>query len=185
MQYITIEIKSQSFLIDVGELNAVESFGADCISDGARLEDADAPLAIAYGAYIPQKDATYEMALVDLLGAKGSWLGHIDGHVCNLISVQDIRSYGTEKVGRITCLPFAALLRVHRSVIDKINSGGGAAVTGFIRYSNMSPADNLLNRKGLFALAATECRIKGDLSHENWGHSIDRSRAIRATRNIK
>lgn len=185
MQYITIEIKGQSFLIDVSELNAVESFGADCISDGARLEDADAPLAICYGVYIPQKTATYEVAMVDLLGAKGSWLGHIDGHICNLISVQDIKSYGAQKVGRITCLPFAALLRVHRFVLDKINRDGGSAVTGFVRYSNMSPADNLLNRKGLFALDSTECRIKGNLSHENWGNSIDRSRAIRATRNIK
>lgn len=186
MQYVILEVQNQSFLIDGAEVNAVESCGSDGISDGPRLDELSTPLVVCYGAYIPQQNVSYEKALIDLLGAGGSWLGHIAGPFCELIAVRDIRSYGMQKVGRMIYLPFAALLQAHAPVISKIKGDGDSpAVTGFVRYSNMSPADNLLNRKGLFALKSIEARIKGELTQESWGASIDRSRALRVARNIK
>ena len=49
----------------------------------------------------------------------------------------------------------------------------------------MSPADNVLNRKGVFALQAVERRVKDGLTLEGWDKSIDRSRAQRIARKIK
>jgi hypothetical protein len=183
MQYVQIEIQSRLFLMSTREVTAVDSFG--CISDSPKPDEQTTPFVICYGAYMPQSGLSEEKALCDLLGAKGNWLGHISGPICQLIAVQDIRSFGAQKVGRMTYLRFAALIQAHESVIDEIKGGDSQAVTGFVRYANMSPADNLLNRQGLFALKSVEHRIKGDLTLELWDKSIDRSRVLRTAKNIK
>lgn len=185
MQYAIIEIASNFRLIDAAEIRAVETYGDAGIFDSPKPDVQSSPFVLCYGAYLPQHGISDERALVDLLGAKGSWLGHIAESICQLVAVQDIRSFGMQKVGRMTYLPFAALIQADESVIDRIKANG-LAVSCFLRYANQSPADNLLNRSGVFAMKAVEARIKGgDLSLGNWDKSVDRSRAIRTARKIK
>lgn len=185
MQYAIIEIASSFLLIDAAEIQAVETYGDKGIFDSPKPDEQTSPFTLCYGAYLPQHGISEERALVDLLGSKGNWLGHISESICQLVAVQDIRSYGMQKVGRMTYLPFAALIQAHEPVIDKIKGSHDLAVSCFVRYANASPADNLLNRSGVFALKLVESRIKGDLSLENWDKSVDRARVIRTARKIK
>jgi hypothetical protein len=185
MQYALMEVQGQMFLVDANEVQAVESYGPEGIADSPKPDEQTAPFWLCYGVYIPQQNVSDEKALVDLLSAKGNWLGTISESICQLIAVQDLRAFGMVKVARQTRIPFAMLIQAHEAVTDKIKGGDAQAITGFIRYANMSPADNVLNRKGVFALQAVERRVKDGLTLEGWDKSIDRSRAQRIARKIK
>lgn len=185
MQYVLIEIQHQFILVDTNEMHAIESYGHDGISDSPKPDEQTTPLLLCYGAYMPRHGVSDERALVDLLSAKGNWMGCITGPISQLIAVQDIRAFGMVKISRQTRIPFAALIQVHEAVIDKIKDDDTQAITAFIRYSNMSPADNVLNRQGVFALQEVERRVKDGLTLDGWDKFIDRTRVQRTPRRIK
>jgi hypothetical protein len=184
MQYAIMEVQGRKLLLDSSEAQAVDSYGHDGISDAPRPDEQAAPLVLCYGGYLPQVDIPSDRVRSDLLGAQGSWLGHISGPTCQLIAVQAVVAYEPEKVGRNSITPFAALIQAHESVLDALKDTA-RAVTAFVRYPNMSPADNLLNRHGVMSLRGIEKRIKSELTLLAWESSIDKSRAIRAAKSIK
>ena len=185
MQYALMEAQGKSYLVDANEMQAVECHGPENIADSPKPNEQTSALMRCYGAYLPQPGVTYEKALFDLLGAKGTWLGSIVESICHLIAVQDIRALGIVEVSGQTRIPFASLIQAHPSITDRIKGDDALAITGFIRYSNMSPADNLLNRQGVFALQAVERGAADNLTLESWDKAIDRTRAQRIARKIR
>jgi hypothetical protein len=185
MQYALMEVQGKSYLVDANEMQAVEFHGPENIADSPKPDEQASALILCYGAYLPQPGVTYEKALFDLLGAKGTWLGTIAESICHLIAVQDVRALGIVKVAGQTRIPFAILIQAHPAITDKIKGDDALAITGFVRYGNMSPSDNLLNRQGVFALQAVERGGAGNLTLESWGKAIDRNRAQRISRKIR
>lgn len=183
-QYAITSIGGHDHLADFNEARCLDTH-QDSISDGPLPDKQLSPLTVVYGAYLPPPGVSGEKALTDALGAKGNWLGPLRGDSCRLIALQDIRVFGVVKAHSMARVPFAVLIQAEPTVVAAIKQDEmHEAVTAFVRYSNMPPADNVLNRLGVFAF---KVRVQPEASQPmlgDWHTLVDRDRALRLARKI-
>ena len=185
MQYALIEIQKKTLLIAANEMQALDTFH-DSISEQDRPHESQHPYHVCYGCYMPQHGLDEAEALEDFKAARDHWIGYIQQDKCHIIAFHDAEPMATERVGRAIRIPFAALVQAHSEVMEQIGDKASVqAVTGFLRYAEMSPATNILNRPGIIALKGIERRVKdGPVNPADWRKHIDRERAKRTARAI-
>lgn len=189
MQYSLFEIEGRSLLIDASEFQSLNTF-QDSIVDEESLNEADCPFHVCYGCYMPQPGVNEKEAREDLMFTCGHFLGFVRQDKCHIIAFVDTMAMDTEHIGMSLSIPFSALVKTTDFVIEYIgNQSSRQAVTGFLRYENMSPATNILNRLGIIALKGLERRKRWPMNigvnSANWRKSIDPERAKRIARGIR
>ena len=197
MQYALIEIQDRKLLIDANEIQSLNEFN-DSIAEletpdwsesskGRRPFSTIFPYHICYGSYMPQPGIDEKKGVEDLTFARDHFLGFVQREKCHVIALSDINVMDALPVGRTFHIPFAALVQASDFVIGEIGEKRSSrAVTGFLRYKNMSPATNILNRPGIIALKGIERRTNNEaISPENWRKYIDRDSAKRIAQKIK
>lgn len=138
------------------------------------------PFKVVYGSYKSQPGFSADVAITNIGLSTGYALGHVKDKECRALELCDVITFTPLQRGKALDIPFAALIRTH---ID-MPSGDTQAVTAFLRYATqMTPATNILNRPGLFAIKAQERRIRVPVTHENWRGFVDEARVDRAARN--
>lgn len=182
MQYALMKIsKAKYVLVDASEYEYLRDFKGYIISDYEPPEE-NTCLKIVYGSIIPQSEWSEEDVIKNVNKYKGYALGYIHDNLCHLIELLDIALYNEDDTeNRTKYIPFGALIR---TVLD-IPTMKKNAITAFIRYGNMKPEDNVLNRFGVYSIKDQERRIKGNVTKENWKSFIDKERAIRVGLKVK
>lgn len=183
-QFALMEVQGARYVIDAAEMAAIETH-AEAIGD-MPTPDLGEPLAIAYGVFIPQPSLTPEAALAHVLGSQNTWLGHIGGNQCHLVRLIDIRVFGVQRPRlKSVRIPFAALIRARTEFAEKLIAGGDGFLSAFVRYANVSPADNILNRQGVFAISTPAPRFNSQIKVDTWGGFIHRGVAIEVAKKLK
>ncbi|SDG94334.1 hypothetical protein SAMN05216466_106136 [Paraburkholderia phenazinium] len=178
MQYALIEFKDRWFVIDAHELQALHQHTLS-ITERPK-PDERGPFFIAYRLYKPQPGIDKEQARADVLQAQDMWLGHVEDDACHAIAYHAIEALPPVQQGMSFGIPFAALIQADPALIDRIaDPDSSQAVTAFLRYANISPADNLLTRPGVFAFKGIERRTKALINLDTWRDHIDKARADR------
>lgn len=186
MQYAIIEIQQRPLLIDAAEMAAIDTY-IDGIREEGRPDESRNPYYVCYGSYLPQHGTSEAKAKADFKAAFDHWIGSVKANVCHLIALHDGEMLQIEHFGRAIRIPFAALIQAHEVVIARVGDRNAKhAVTGFLRYADMSPATNIFNRPGVIALKGIERRTKSlPVDPVTWRKHIDRTRALRIARSIK
>ncbi|EOZ8645558.1 hypothetical protein ACQWTT_001309 [Acinetobacter baumannii] len=175
MQYALMQVSETTMvLMDASEVQALQTHG-EKIVDVSEQDEENLPLKIVYGAYKPQHGKTINETMDSLKNSKGFWYGHIRDDKCYKIGLTDLVTLDTVIQGKSFYIPFAALVSTN---IDLKNKSRTFAITSFLRYDNMNPAQNILNRKGILSIGSQENRIKKDiLTVDNWKDFADLNRA--------
>ena len=161
MQYALFEIQGRRLLLDAGEYQALLQ-GGD-IAEAVGPEEASA-FHLCHGAYLPQPGTGEAEALEDLLAARGHWLGCLAGGECRTLALEDAQAFKA--------------LRTAKALAGRIGPDmRGPALTCFLRYGNLAPAQNLLNRPGVFALKGPVHRLGAEAAGD-WKRHIDPDRAV-------
>ncbi len=175
MQYATFEIQGRRLLLDADEYQALRQ--GTPIEETAGVED-EAAFHVCHGAYLPQPGTGAARALKDLLAARDHWLGCLAGNACRLLALEDIQPFEAVRQGRALAIPLAVLVRMDGAVAGRISPHvRGLALTCFLRYDNLTPAQNLLNRPGVIALKGPVRRIGPDAPGD-WKSHVDTGRAV-------
>jgi hypothetical protein len=183
-QFALMEFQGVQYVIDAAEMSAVENH-AESIKDGPLPGPEQVPL-VAYGVFVPQPSLTPEAALAHALGSKGTWLGHIGGNQCHLLQLVDIRVFGVQRPRlKLVRIPFSALILATEYVANKLISDGDGFISAFVRYGNISAADNILNRRGVFAFSTPTPRFNSPVQENSWGNFINRGVAIEVAKKLK
>ena len=81
-------------------------------------------------------------------------------------------------MGEALAVPVAVLVRAGEALAGRIGPDmRGPALTCFLRYGNLAPAQNLLNRPGVFALKGPVHRLGAEAAGD-WKRHIDPDRAV-------
>lgn len=175
MQYALMKVAdNHMILIDALELQSLNRH-KDNIQDVEEKDEENLPFKVVYGSYQPQVGKTVEDALKDIEFAKNKWLGFIKGDQCFKIGLSDIKVHDPVQKKNGFHIPFSALISTH---VD-VNHNSRKSVSAFVRFGNLSIADNVANRGGILAINAQENRIKNrEVNEENWLEFEDTERAI-------
>lgn len=186
MQYAIIEIQKKLLLIDASEMQSLDTF-KDAIVELAKPKEDELPYYVCYGSYMPQKDIDDVNALNDFKMARDHWIATVNEDKCHIIAFHDAEPFEMERRGFARHIPFAALIQAQTPIIDRIGRKNSTqAVTSFLRYDGMTPATNVLNRRGIIALKGIENRVKNEVINPlDWKKHVDKDRAKRAARSIK
>ncbi|PRE81317.1 hypothetical protein [Burkholderia gladioli] len=184
MQYILFPLKGKQFIVDAHEYSALNTF-EDSIKDVELKPDVNSPLYVTYGVYMPQPGIEWEDAMGHLLERQDVWLGHIAGEHCHTLGFHQVDPLPPISHGMSFSIPFAALIHAHPDLIEKIGDHDSSqAVTAFVRFWDITPASNLLNRKGLLAFNGIERRGTTTVTKENWRDHVDPERLLRTALKI-
>lgn len=190
MQYAIMKMgENLNLLIDAVEVSALDDYAhrENEVKD-IPLSDDVQELKVVYGVFMRQPDSEKEETVKQVKESIGYVISHIelDEDACCIIDMElvDIQLY--EQYGEGTYnpngryIPFAALIRTG-FVIPKLNQ---RAITAFLRYENMGPLTNVLNRFGIFSIRDEEQRIRKEVTVwkefiEIWKEFIDEERVMR------
>ena len=177
MQYALFKIGAEKFiLLDACEQRDIQ-LHHDSIIDGEK--PADDVFELVYGAYLPQHGQADDEALVAAKAAAGFWMGTIEGAQCDAVGLEDVEFFPAVTVGHSSKIPFAALICINASTRDRIRLDSRRALTCFVRYeSQMTPATNVLNRAGIFAIKSLVKRSGAPLTKTNWRDQVDSKRVL-------
>lgn len=182
MQYAIVRLGEVERIIDAEEDRSLRHH-FDTLEDGL-LPDDD-KFELVYGAYLPQPSQNEEDALKYAEMARGFWLGSVDDKVCHAVGLEDVKFFEPVRLGLSIRIPFAGLICIREDALKLIRNDGVRALTCFLRYREMSPATNVLNRNGVFAIKAHDKRVKGPLTKEAWQASIDQERALAVASRVR
>jgi len=187
MQYALQRIEGRDFLVSASEVDSLFNHGAS-IKD-APLPDLDdittSPIALVYGAFLPQRNLGAEEARDILIKSVNFWHGWIAGDTCKPVGLHAIEVF-PQSGGLTRAFPIAAVIQARKELIDEIGGLKKHAATLFKRVADMDPGTNVFNRDGVLALKGVEKRIKASpLSIHNWKQSIDAKRAKRVAGSIR
>ena len=128
---------------------------------------------LIYGSYQPQPGTSPDQAKLDARRHLGARFGTIRDGACFALELCGVELGEPIHIGHSLRIPVAALMA------SKVKMrSDGSATTVFIRYMNISPLDNVLNRPGIFALRRQEDRCPDDLGRDNWRPFIDHALMI-------
>ncbi|WP_434529559.1 hypothetical protein [Vibrio sp. K4] len=190
MQYALFPINNAPFrpLLDTAELYALEQ-GETALIDHQPNEDYEQTLetVLVYGAYMPQPDFEFPKDEIKrhIKADINHWLVHLKGTQMQYLAIEDIEPFYDVTI-TTSCghcpkphatpnVAFAALMYLPKD----FEFGSTHAKTAYCRWFNMDALTNALNRKGLYALIASDKRFSSALTKENWRERIDTKRAIR------
>lgn len=178
MQYALFKMSDDQFiLLDACEQRDID-LHHDSIVDGAK--PADDVFELAYGAYLPQPSQADDEALGAAKAASGFWMGTVNGALCDVVGLEDVEFFPAVTIGHSSKIPFAALICINASTRDRIQLDSRRALTCFVRYeSQMTPATNVLNRAGIFAIKSLVKRLDAPLTKANWRDQVDSERVLR------
>ena len=183
MQFALIKIRENvRRIISAEELLSLEKYG-DKIKE-IEFEEKTEKLRIVYGAYLSNigiKLKDIEKEMIKYKGYQHCW---ISKNKCIPFELCDYVQHGYLKFGKSIRIPFTALIMTDKNTI--VNNKKRHSIPGFLRYQNMIPADNILNRTGIFCIQSEERRIKKSITitRENWKYFIDIKRAIRTAKKV-
>ncbi|MBF4453835.1 hypothetical protein IRT38_00205 (plasmid) [Acinetobacter sp. SK-43] len=182
MQYALMKVSDNAMvLMDASEAQALYTYKGQ-ITDVPEPDEENLPLKVVYGAYKPQHGKGLEETIENLNASKGFWHGHVKDDKCYKIAVVDFITLDPVMLGQSFYIPFASLVSTN---IDLKNKSRTFAITTFLRYENRTPAENILNRNGVFSIASQENRIKNEIvTEKNWKDFVDMNRAKRAASKI-
>lgn len=185
MQYALIEIQNEKRLVSANEVHALRTY-TDAILEQDKPVETEHPYHVCYGCYLPQPGIDVAEALDDFESSRDHWLGYVEQDKCHIIAFHDAVPLEPVRRGLALTIPFAALVQANPPIIEAIGDAGTVqAVTGFLRYEDVSPANNVLNRPGIIALKGIERRVKeGQATPGNWHQHIDLARAKRTAQAI-
>jgi len=185
MQYAIMKIQEDlNILIDALEVSALDNYShRENEVSVVPLSDDVQDLKVVYGVFMPQPDSEKEEVVKQITESVGYIISNIEleEETCCIIDMElvDIELY--EQYGEGTYnpkgqyIPFAALIRTGRE-IPKLKQ---RAITAFLRYANMGPLTNTLNRFGIFSIRDEERRIKKEVTVEKWKEFIDEERVMK------
>lgn len=172
MQYACMKVSNDKMvLIDASELHSLQQY-KDAIHD-VPYDEAVFEYKIVYGAYLIQRSIERDKGLTDMIAAKEYGLGHIKDDHCITYQLCDIEPILDKSSSNR--IPFAALLKTS----EKIGNQKTKAISLFLRYVDLSPASNIINRSGIFAVKDQERRVKTPITIENWRNHMDLERAVK------
>lgn len=174
MQYAIIKLANIKVLIDALELQSLQIHKNE-IFDVEDDDEENLPMKIVYGAYLPQYSETSHQAIESMVKANRHWLGYVSKNQCFKIGLTELKTYDPVSLAQTFYIPFAALVSTNVNV----NKNSKKAISAFLRYSDKPVDENIINRKGIFAINAQENRIKNRIvTQENWLEFVDDNRAI-------
>jgi hypothetical protein len=177
MQYAAFEIQGRKRLLDISEYEALLEIQKKPVAEAVETE-AESGYFLFHGAYLPQPGISETKALKDLLAARDHWLGCLVGCECHPIALEDCFEFNAVRKGHALAIPVAALARASEAVAGRISPNPSKpALTCFLRYENLTPAENLLNRPGIFAFKGPPHSFGPGLP-ANWKSHTDADRAI-------
>ena len=175
MQYAVIQ---GSHIMSGGEYQALMAHGEDIVDH--RPCDDEMALLLVYGSFKPQVGETPLAAMNQTREVLDTYYGTIQGDQCLLSTLLDIVFYEPLYRGLAVDIPFAALMR---TALD-INFHNTRSIPCFIRYRDMSPATNILNRPGLLCVYRSEGGVKRQalVSESAWREAIAPKRPLQCAR---
>jgi hypothetical protein len=179
MQYAEFEIEGQRLMIDACEYSVL--LRRESLTEIGCPEEASV-FYLCCGAYLPRRGKTEAEAADDLRAARDHWLGCLIGRECHLFALEDVQAFGAARRGFSLAIPVAALIRA-REPAPWPAGKQTRALTCFLRYADLTPAENILNRPGVIALRIPARRL-GRNRPEGWRKLVDSGRAARAARDI-
>ncbi len=180
MQYATFEIMGRRLLLDAAESLA--------LSQGKPIEESacaegEAGFRLCHGVYLPQPGIGEAEAIGDFLDARDHWIGCLAGGTCHLLAFHDALAFDAVYQGYSLAIPFAALIRAGEAVAGLIDGQRSKAASCFLRYANLTPAENLLNRPGIIAVKGPS-RLLGPDAPGHWRPLAEPALAARAAKII-
>lgn len=170
-------------LIDASEDQILLQHG-DTIVDGE--QPPDDVFELVYGVYMPQPNLEAERALADASAATGFWLGAVVDTTCHAIGLEDAVFYPPVQIGHALRIPFAGLVCIGAEALAEVRTDSARALTCFLRFrEQMSPATNILNRPGVFAIKSYDKRVSGMLKKEDWKSRVDEDRVHRTAAKVR
>jgi hypothetical protein len=184
VQYALRQISDENLiLIDAAE-DAVLTEHGDTIVDGKY--PADDAFEMIYGVYMPQPGIDRFEAVTNANESIGYWLGAVRETTCHAIGLEDAVFYAPVQIGHSTRVPFAALVCIGADALAEVRTDSVRALTCFLRFrEQMTPATNILNRRGLFAFKSFDKRLSGILTKNNWKECIDEDRVHRTAAKVR
>lgn len=187
MQYALIEIaKNHLHLIDANEIRILDEDEKN-ISE-TEFNEKEAKYIVAYGAFLPSHVSRIDksLALQLLKDYQDYFFGYINkNNKCVLFGIKEFFGFSDVIVrGQSYIAPFACLLEVD----EKFSLCSGAfARSAFLRASNLSIQDNILNRQGIFAISQEEKQKtkNQEITLENWKDFISLERINKVALKIK
>jgi hypothetical protein len=169
MQYAHLELQDSRVIIDAWELSVLSNLKGNSIKEYEPTEDELIPK-VVYGAVLPQYNYTETQIMNWIDKSIGKALAYInDDGVCVLLELLDIEL--SEEITN-SKIPFSALIRSN----IKMDNKNHQSFTTFLRLSNLSPEDNILNRYGVLAIKSVEQRKRDVPTKDNWKNFIDKKR---------
>ncbi|MEX3555107.1 MAG: hypothetical protein VB131_00225 [Burkholderia gladioli] len=145
--FIVHSLPSGDVMLSVAEYAVIQEKARTLMDRWIKPDEGE--LSIAYGAYLPQVGVSMGQAAEDMRVAVGHGLGFVLGGIVQTLELVDVEVRpGLNAAGRI---PFAALVRAPSDASTTMRHQQ-ATLGAFLRYRNLDPATNILNRPGVFAM---------------------------------
>ncbi|MGM1023196.1 MAG: hypothetical protein ACQEXV_22420 [Bacillota bacterium] len=161
MQYALMQVNENTkVIIDANEIQALDNYKEGHGLKDFHPDDESLTAKVVYGTFIPQPDENYEDITSEIERSKGFAFGYIHNDQCHLLMLSDIILYEPLKNNYI---PFAAL--IHTDL--ELNCTKELAISAFLRYQNMIPEDNILNRTGILSIQEEEKQVL-KVTKDNW-----------------
>lgn len=174
IQYAIWKPKDVGFLIDANEWSYIQNYFDNNIElPELEYDECNTALKIVYGTYTFQRDRDIQPLVDDVRKYKGGAHVTLTDNGWVLMELVDVRFFGEVLDNEIA---IAALIRTTLDIPTYKN--GDPAMTVFLRYSNLTPIDNILNRPGHFEIKDFE--NKEGVSVENWSDLINVNQVLNA-----
>lgn len=145
--FIVHSLPSGDLMLSVVELAIIREKARTLMDRWIKPDEGE--VSIAYGAYLPQVGVSMGQAAADMKASVGHGLGFVFGDIVRTLELIDVEVRpGLSETDRI---PFAALVRAPSDVSKEMRHQK-AVLGAFLRYGNLDPATNILNRPGVFAM---------------------------------
>ncbi len=203
MQYALIKLdQDKHSLVDASEINALES-GLESVHDETPENDDHLELRLVYGRYMPNPmtndSPTKGQSVNNMKEVLNKWMVYLEnnhkGGKHNLIylGIEDIKPLPevalTSNCGHCPephatdDIAFAALVAVPPSF--EFHSRGSWARSTFLRWHDLDPLTNLINRNGIFALIAEDKSYQTPVTADNWLDRVNPKRAVKVAQRIR
>jgi hypothetical protein len=155
------------------------------------FDELKTPCYTAYGVYIPQPDREIEAA-DDALEAIGSAVRLVEGSECHLCCFKSLFLGKPIYFGRALRIPVAMLIQSYANHLFEdlmhARSEPHSALVANLAYTALSPQENILNRRGLFAFDKCDVNLSGRVFQnedvQSWPSQLDKLELLSAANRI-
>ncbi|MBN3729376.1 hypothetical protein [Burkholderia sp. Tr-20390] len=177
--FLKHSLPSGDVLLSVAELQLIREQARTLLDRW--IKEGEGELSIAYGAYLPQIGVGLPLAERDIADAVGHGLGFVFGGIVQTLQLVDIDL--RPSAGSVGRIPFAALVRAPDEP-SRLLRNQQTMLAAFLRYSNLDPATNILNRPGVFAMQMFSPALSASEA-PNWTGKINEKQLRRSARWVR